>query len=320
MLKFFQTLFASSTSPAECPESLVEKPIERAIDRTDPSIRAVGDYKNILKPAVLHAIEYVCAMVAQMPPSLVLSRANYDSDAALRTFFISAADMETILANNRNIVAFRKTHDKDIDWGYGLLLMNKQEKVVFGAELSGDIVMHDVAEVTVSFENHRFIDLCADRNDSDHTLKIRAYDHLLSLALQRIIDVKAEHEQLERYRKILRAKLDFVQRYGWQLDKNDEDVHDVAENEKSLRQIEAQLADLGGDDRMFEVHLDILVDLLAHPEKHFWTVQERLMVDHMGIKRTEAGDTTREISLTTLHDSAGLNKVITPFSLPLKGA
>jgi hypothetical protein len=319
MLKFFQALFENNTSAAVCPESLVETPIERAIDRTDPSIRAVSGYESKLKPVVLRAIEHVSAMVDKMPPLLVLTHANYESDNNLRTFFISSNDMLKILDNDRNLADFRKNHDESLDCGYGLLLMDKQEKTIFGAELSGDIVIHDVPEVTVSFESHRFIDLCDNENDTHHKLKIRAYNHLLSLALQRITVVKAEHEQLGRYRKVLRAKLDFVRRYGWQLDKNDEDLKDVSKNEESLRQIEAQLSELGGDDRMFDVHLDILVDVLANPENHFWAEQETLIVDHMGIKRPEAGDDTKEILITMIHDSEGLSKVITPFKLPLKG-
>jgi len=267
MLKFFQALFESSRSAVDCPESLVETPIERAVDRTDPSIRAVSGYKKKLKPAVIRAIEHVSAMVEQLPPSLVLTQANYENDDNLHTFFISFNDMRKIIDNDRNLAEFIKTHDQTLDCGYGLLLMDKLEKVIFGAELSGDIVIHDVPEVTVSFENHRFIDLCDNEKDTEHKLKIRSYDHLLSLALQRITDIKAEHEQLERYRDILRAKLDFVKRYGWELDNSSEDLKNVAENEESLRQIQSQLLELGGDDRMFDVHLDILVDVLANPEK-----------------------------------------------------
>ena len=99
-----------------------------------------------------------------------------------------------------------------------LLAMEKQEKMIFGAELSGDIVIKDVPQVTVSFDAHRFIDPAEVEGETRRLLKRRAYDHLLSLALRRLTAVKWERSDLERRRALLQAKLNLLEREGWGFD------------------------------------------------------------------------------------------------------
>ena len=99
-----------------------------------------------------------------------------------------------------------------------LLAMEKQEKVIFGAELSGDIVIRDVPQVTVSFDAHRLLDPAEAEGETRRLLKRRAYDHLLSLALRRLTVVKWERSDLERRRALLQAKLNLLEREGWGFD------------------------------------------------------------------------------------------------------
>ena len=96
--------------------------------------------------------------------------------------------------------------------------MEKQEKTIFGAALSGDIVIRDVPQVTVSFDGHRLLDPAEGEGETRRLLKRRAYDHLLSLALRRLTFVKMERSDLERRRALLQAKLNLLEREGWGFD------------------------------------------------------------------------------------------------------
>ncbi|RNC68259.1 MAG: hypothetical protein ED859_10995 [Desulfuromonadales bacterium] len=306
MLRIFQSIFGSDTKQHNYPESLVKAAIERAVDGTDPWIRAVSGYKKKLRPAVIQTINHVIALVDALAPPLAFSSGSYGSDPKVRAFFISLEDMRKILANDRNLADFLKGPGGDSARIIALLAMEKQEKGIIGVELSGDIVIHGVPQVTVSFDGHRLLDPTDNEEETRRQLKRRAYDHLLSLALRRITFVKSEREDLARRRSLLQVKLNMLEREGWGFNEaGSTESPDIAGLEERLGQIEAQLLELGGDDRMLEKYLEILADVLNNPEEHLWSRTETLFVDRMGIKRSEAADDTPELTLNVLCNAEG---------------
>lgn len=303
MLKFFQSIFGTTTGNGY-PESLIKAAIERAVDGTDPWIRAVSGYKKKLRPAVLQAMDHVVGIVDGMAPPMVIQPGNDTADPGLKTFFISTADMVKILDNDRNLTDFRRGRHETVSWIYALLVMEKQEKASFGVGLSGTIIVHDIPQTIVNFASHRLIDPAGSEDETRRQLKKRAFDHLLSLALGRIAIVKTERDHLERYRTLLQAKLDLLKRGEWGFETpTAEERMDAADMEEALAHVETQLQERGGDDRMLELYLGIVVDVLGHPEEHMWTWKETLIVDRMGIKRSEEADTTLNVMLTLVGDS-----------------
>lgn len=304
MLKFFQSLFGNDTTGGNYPTSLVKAAIERAVDGTDPWIRAVSGYQKKLRPAVLRAIDHVVALVDGMAPAMIVKPGSSGSDIGLRTFFISATDMWKILDSDPNLAAFLRGQKVAPPWIYALLIMEKNEKVFLGAELSGDIVLRDVPQIAVSFDDHRLLDPAGSECETRNQLKRRAFDHLLSLALGRISIVKTERDSLERHRALLQSKLNLLQRGGWGFDTTAADgPTDVAGVEALLARIDAQMQELGGDDRMLEFYLNILIDVMGRPEEHLWAGKEALVIDRMGIKRSEAADDATHVTLDLVCDA-----------------
>jgi hypothetical protein len=191
--------------------------------------------------------------------------------------------------------------------------MEKEERVIFGAALSGDVVIRDVPQVTVSFDAHRFLDPSGDEKVNSFELKKRAFDHLISLALKRLSSVKSERKDLERWRTLLQSKLNLLERGGWGFRESEgADRPDAPSVEVQLGQIEAQLKEIGGDDRMFEAYLDIVIDVMGHPEQHLLSRNETIYVDRMGIKHEEPADDAAALSLTVLHNAEGRSLVVLP--------
>lgn len=316
MLRFFQSIFRSDTTAGKHPESLVKAAIERAVDSTDPWIRAVSGYKKKLRPSVIKAMDHVVTLADGMAPAIVVKPGSYDTDPKLRTFFISKADMRKILGNDRNLAEFRRKKAGPTSLISAMLAMELKESVFTGAALSGDIVLHDVPQVAVSFEAHRLYNPASSENETRRQLKIRAYDHLLSLALRRITIIKTEREKLEKYRMLLQAKLNLLQRGGWGFDEvlGDERL-DVKEVEKQLARIESDLLEIGGDDHMLEVYLGVVLDVLGRPEEHLWFSKETLIIDQMGIKRRKTAGDTREVTLDVINNSEGRSLVVSLITL-----
>jgi hypothetical protein len=271
-----------------------------------------------LRPAVIRSIDHVVALVDALPAPIDFScgSAGNDPDPRVRAFFISLGEMRKLLASDRNLTEFLKGPGKETARIVAMLAMEKQETGTVGAELSGDIVIQDVPKLTVTFDAHRLVDPTGNEEETRRSLKRRAYDHLLSLALRRITFVKWEREDLSRHRSLLQAKFNMLEREGWGFNQaGSTERPDIAGMEEQLGQIESQLMELGGDDRMLDKYLEILIDVLSHPEEHLWAKLETIFVTRMGVKRSEAADDTTELNLYELHNAEGRSLVITLVAL-----
>ena len=101
MFKLFQSIFRPGADKlGTYPEDLIARAIGRAIDGTDPRLRAVSGHKKRLRPAVIHAIDHVVELVDKLPPPLVMNRRNYGADAELRAYFASADHMNEVLSRD----------------------------------------------------------------------------------------------------------------------------------------------------------------------------------------------------------------------------
>ncbi|GFO63487.1 hypothetical protein M1B72_09850 [Geomonas paludis] len=316
MLRFLHSIFRRGTKSGAVPDSLVNKAIERAVDGTDPWIRAVFGYKKKLRPAVIHAIDHVVALVDGTGPVLPLDPQSYDSNPNLRTYFLTASEMGDFLKHEPNLVQLRGKRGNHQHGATALLLMEKRERMTLGASLSGDVVLRDVPQVSVSFEAHRLMDLNGNEEETRYQLKRRAYDHLLRIALGRITELKTRRGNLEKHRILLSSKLSLLQRGGFGFDPRSGRETDVAGLEQRLADIEAQLLAMGKDDKMLDVYLGVVADVLGRAEEHLWLGKETLVVDRMGIKRREAGVDAREVSLDVLCDAEGRKLVVSLVSIP----
>jgi hypothetical protein len=316
VLRLLQSIFGSYKG-GSYPESLVREAIERAVEATDPWLRAVSGYRKKLRPAVIRAMDHVVALVDGLPPPVSLDPANYADDLRLKSLFISSDEMNRFLSGDRSLAQFMRGAGGGASRITALLAMEKQEQVSLTEDHSGDVVIRDVRQVTVTFDGHRIINPSADEGETRRLLRRRAYDHLLSLALRRLTKVKSERVELEQRRALLQNKLNLLEREGWGFDRADPSGKPgVAEVEKRIGEIEAQLRELGGDDRMLGRYLEIVADLLGRPEEHFWARNETIFVGRMGVKGREAAKNASELTYCELHNAEGRSQVVMPVSLP----
>jgi len=311
LLRYLHSIFRGNSKAGSYPKSLVLEAIERAVDGTDPWIRAVSGYRKKLRPAVLCAMDHVVALVDALPPTVLIEAGSYDSDNRLRVFFSSRAELQNLLAGDPGLNALLQGEGGGLSRITALLAMEKQEKTILGSELSGQIVLRDVPQVTVCFQAQRLLDPAPSEEETRRQLKRRAYDHLLSIALRQISGVKSERDKLARHRALLQAKLNLLQRGDWGFEEGAGDGHlTIPETEARLKKIEASLLKYGGDDRMLEVYLETLAGVLCRPEKHIWARKERVIVDRMGIKRSQPAQDTTEVELHMIGDSEGRNLAV----------
>jgi len=208
MLRLLQSIFGSGGDGQKgYSEEIVKLAIERAVDATDPWLRSVSGYKKKLRQAVIHAIDHVIKLVESLPPPIPVHLGSNDEDLRLKSYFISAREMETTFAGDPGLAELRRGPESGSTTIIALLVMEMQEKVIFGAELSGDIVIRDIPKVTVNFDDHRLVDPTGDEVQTRRNLKRRAFDHLLSLALKRLSFAKSERKESEKGGVLTRAPI-----------------------------------------------------------------------------------------------------------------
>lgn len=305
MLKLFQSIFGGSEKHGTYPESLIEMAIERTVDGTDPRLRALPGYRKRLRAGVIHAIDHVVALIDSVPAPLPAASSDYASDPRLMAIFASAEHMLETYAKSKALQDYRA---QQVDTGAPvtvLLLAERSEKNILGIDLAGDLIRREVAQVTVNFRNHRFVDPAASEEEARKLLRRRAFDHLLSLALARITEAKGERADLTRQRDLLRRKLVALKQGGWSFDESENGAADPDSLQAELEDIEQQLAGMGPDADTLNRHLDIIAELLSDPAKHFWSDTVEYYLDRMNIKRPPEDASARLIRLRELHNARG---------------
>lgn len=310
MLRILRAMFGRN-SQGSYPESLIRQAIERAVDGTDPCLRAVSGYRKKLRPAVVRAIDHVVRMVDALPPPVPVQLSGSELDRNLKGYFISVRELQQFLTRDKALADFMEGRSAGQARVIVLLAMEMQQRGVFGAGLSGEIVVRDMPMVTVSFEGHRFLDPGLDEAATRRSLKIRAFDHLLGLALKRLAFVKSERDDLERHRTLLQAKLNLFERQGWGFDPSNPAGQSSQEGiEEQLGQIETQLQELGGDSGEFEVYLQVVGDVMGNPDQFLVARNETIFLDSMGIRQSEASGTGRELPLVEIVNAEGRRLVV----------
>jgi hypothetical protein len=305
MLEIFQSIFGAGEQQGNYPDSLIESATERAVDGTDPRLRALFGYKKSLRPAVIHAIDHVVALVDGIPAPLPAGRGDYNADPRLKAMFASADRMQEVLGHDAALNDIRSGSGRTAEQFVALLLAERIEKNVLGMEMTGDMLQRDVAQVSVSFRNHRLIEVTSNEADTRRQLKRRAFDHLLSLSLARMADVQGERAGLARQRDLLQQKLSVLKRSGWSFEAAEGAHPEHKALIAELQEIESELAKLGTDTNALLGRLETIVDLLGHAEQQLWADEPIIYLDNMNIRRDAHDASAQRITLRELHNARG---------------
>jgi hypothetical protein len=306
MLQLFQSIFGSrERAGSSHPDELTERAIERAIDATDPRLRALSGYKKKLRPAATYAIDHVLALVDSLAPALELDPQVCGTDPETTAYFVSVEHMREVLERDPTLNQWRRSEGTAADAVVTLMLMTLEERKGLGMALEGDVVRKDVAQTTVSLSKHQFVDPDAADTETRRLLKRRAFDHLLALALGRMAQAGSERKELEQERDLLRRKKAALASGRWTFDASGGgETVDPTTLQRQLEGIESQLA-AGGGSGLLPTRLEILTDVLAQADRNLWSAPHALIVDRMGVKQAQASELAPEVQLTVLHNAAG---------------
>jgi hypothetical protein len=322
MLDFLSSLFAPDTGKSGgVDKALIERATERAVEGTDPRLRALGNYRKQLREPVELAVRHVMALIDGLPEAVPLSRQGYSTDPRLRAFFASNDHLQEVLGGSSTISNYLQglsgppPHEI-----FGLLTLEWKERNILGMEQQGGRVRRDVAQVSVSFFNHRFA--CPADNAAETRLEIkkRAFDYLLKLALEKILGIRGKRQELQREQRLLDKKLEAMKAGDWGLEtmfsNGDKPAPDLAGLAAKIDAVESELLELGGDSGGLERNLKQLAEVLAQPAHWIYRDEVRMGLNAMGIKTdASSGGPVNELQLIGLFSASGERRIVLPVRL-----
>ncbi|MBK1722249.1 hypothetical protein [Thiocystis violacea] len=314
-MKLFQSIFGGhDRQGGSYPELLIQAAIERAVEGTDPRLKFVSGFRKRLRAPVIQAIDHVVDLVEAIPGSVVSGPGEYASEPCLCALFASGHGMLEILGRDAEVRDYLAGPGAGAERVTALLLAECIEKKGLGVELVDDRLQREVAQVSVSFSAHRFLDPTDDEAETRRLLKRRAFDHLLTLALKRIVEAKIERADLARQRDLLRRKLKALETGGWSFGAP-EAVHPThAALQDELDGITQQLDAMGAETGLLDAHLEMLIEVLQGAADQLWGSTLELDLDAMNILRAPGDPSARHIHLGQLHNVLGRRLVMLPIS------
>ncbi len=324
MLSLLQSIFGLSDSPqpARLDDKLIELATERVIDGTDPRLRAVTGYRKTLRPAVECAVDYVIGLIDSLPHPIELSRQQFSSDERVRALFVSPDHLSDTLLQSRILQNYLDQRTGlDPENIYALLGVEQREKNILGMELVGEIIRRDVAQVAISFSNHRLVGPVDNEQDSSLELKKRAFDFLIQLALKNIASQRSEQAKAIRQRKLLSDKLQALESAKWAmdslLDQEQPTLADPRTVEQRIANLESELASIDTDPVTLDYNLEVISECLNAAPQHLQIAPVTLRLSRMGIKIEDDADLNAiTLKLDEFTTSDGRKVIAVPVYIP----
>jgi hypothetical protein len=224
--------------------------------------------------------------VEQLPEPIEISKRTWNSDPRVNAFFATVGDLQIMLSSSAKIRSFFE-HGEQQE-GYALLAMTKREKTVLRHQLEGEIIRREVAQITISFSEHRILALSATEAETRKELIRCAFNVLVKQALERLVCLQARKESLTDQRRLLKVRRKLLQAERASLasllqtpESHAQDLEDIlqkmADNKQNLLEVRAGFETL--DD-----YLERVNEVLAHPEDYIQLKMITMRLNRLDVK------------------------------------
>ena len=298
-------LFGSAPRDKDADQEIIAELVEGVVDAVEPKVRMESRYRQKLSPCIARSIAYLRSIAREGLEPVLLTRAAWNDDASVNAFFATAADVPQCLGRAKDLRAF---FDSPANAGqqeaFALLAMKREERQVFGAELQGDAVRHDVAQTTVSFSGHRLLFPAATLAAARLEIGKRILLRLAQVALSRIVEIDMKATELQQHKAYLGARLRVLQLARDGMESLVQDPAKIAGEikavEKELKGTVDQYIDTKGSVATLDGYLKRIDEVFSQPEKHLALSRTPLRLSRMGVKTDADSGPVNALTLVEL--------------------
>jgi hypothetical protein len=301
-------LFGGGKVPVEdaAERQLIADLIESVVEAVEPKMRLNGRYRQKLEPSMRRCIAHLRSIAREGLEPVLLARSAWSDDPHVNAFFATANDVPACLGRSRELRAFFDSPaNHNAAEAFALLAMKKEESAVFGTQLQGDKVQHDVARTSVSFSGHRLVAPSASLQATRLEIGKRIIQRLAQIALSHIVSLDMKATELAEHKAYLGARMRMLALARDGMEGIVKDPSTIDEQMKSVERelkrtvdgyIEAKsgLATLDG-------YIGHVQEVFSHPDQHVLLSRTSLQLDRMGIKvEGDAAGPVNQLNLVEL--------------------
>ncbi len=288
--------FKNKVSPADPQlgrDIFVPQALEKALTLTNPKLKLLDGHQEKLLPAVETSIAYVRGLVGTLPPTLRISVAAWAFDPVLRAFFAAPEDIPRVLGRSNNLRTFFAKYPSDEEACF-ILSMSFARQQVLGLVQQGEAIQREVAQTVISFSGHQ-IRICG-KTEQEVSRRVgeKIFEYLIAQALGKMGEERSGRQELIEESRLIRTRLYLLQRQGPSLGSvftaPPENTEAQSTLEAKLLANEAQLDALKSTQGTLSDELDILCDVLMHPERSIGAEREELWLSTMNVLLSKSDD------------------------------
>ncbi len=311
MLEFLNALFSHPSHRLdELNPTLTDMALERAIDGTDPRIRALDHYRERLRGPIDTTIRHIIQLISALPEPIPFDLERFSELPFLRAVFVTPRDLEQCL------IRLTQTHDYQDDPSllmtsplYGLMIVEMEDRRIFGMEVVGDHLQRDVIQETVNFKDPSFLGLGASEDESRRKLRICAFDYLVEQALTCQTQLRMDSMPRRGARCPLTEKLSVMQQGYWGLGFSGSD-HGKGYLEEDIQRIQSAIRTTGHLSIPLEESLECLIEVFSRPEDYLFADTVTLHLDLRGIRQPGPVKGGFNLELSLLKTSEGISRIV----------
>jgi hypothetical protein len=266
--------------------------VDLVVKLSHPDIHYVPHYQTKLMPAVEHTLNYADEMIQRLPGPILIEKDSWNRNPFIRTIFLDGAQFVQFFSESPVLKEFyQKTNDSRC---CALLVMDREQKKIIGAEMEGEVLHRDVVQTSVEFSDHQIVAPLISEDETRKELSLRALRLLAAHALKEILSLIEWKKEMETEKQILEVKLHI--REAGVRSRNSllgpSDKEDTQKAASLLNQLDQKINEIKSEISEPEDYLKKVADLLYHPEGFLRLEPVRMFVNDMNIimKNNHPGD------------------------------
>ena len=309
-------LFGPPAVKDEAEQQLIDEMIEMIVDTVEPKVRLRANYATKLKGCVRAAIAYLRSIGKTPLEPVLLTRANWNEDARVNTFFARAGDVPAFLGRSKELRAFfDDPANAGVDEAFALLGMKKEEKTIFAPHFEDGMLKQEVAQTAVNFSDHRLVAPAVTEQQTRLEIGRRIIRRLAQVALERIIALDEKAVDLQQQKGYLGTRLRMLQLAREGMEGIVDDPATIGEQiravERSLKETVESYIEAKSSLATLDGYIGQIDEVFSHPETHVALTQSDVRIDRMGIKvADDAAEVHNALTLAELTVGEKLRGVI----------